>query len=751
MFSTTPPPTPAEIEANIAERIACATSELIAENRRLAREISLNARRESSLQQIADQYRSMFDNATDGMFQTTADGSYLDCNPALARIYGYESADELKNSVADIKRQLYVENDARPRFVTIMREYGRVSGFEARVYRKDGSIIWISETAREVRDTQGNFLYYEGFVSDITARKLAEEALRESRQRYELAVCGANDGIWDWDLKTGYIYFSDRWREMLACDQDPITPNADLPSLPELWFNRVHPDDLENLTTAIAAHRDGLTSHFAIEHRMMHRDGTYRWMLCRGIAVHDQSGKAIRMAGSLSDITDRKHAEEQLLRDALHDGLTGLPNRVLFNDRLERSIARVTRDPNHHYAVLFIDLDRFKRVNDSLGHVVGDELLLGFAKRLIACLRPSDTVARLGGDEFTILLEDPKAPDDAVSVAERILAILKSPFDLGAHEVFASASIGIAVSSTGYTRPQDVLRDADTAMYRAKSLGKSRHQLFDTAMHAAAVKLLQIENDLRRAIDRHELRLHYQPIVRIDTRRICAFEALIRWQHPERGLVSPADFIPIAEETGLIVPIGKWVLHEACRQAASWHAMFPENPIDVNVNLSARQFSQPDLVEQVTTTLRQSGLPPQHLILEITESVVMEHPEKTIEMLNRLKALGIKLNIDDFGTGYSSLAYLQRFPVDAMKIDRSFVARMTESAENAEIVRTIVSLAHNLNIKVTAEGIETDEQWACLADLDCEHGQGYLLSRPVDGPSATIILHGVDIHTKAAA
>jgi diguanylate cyclase (GGDEF)-like protein/PAS domain S-box-containing protein len=694
---------------------------------------------------LAEQtYRSMFENATDGIFQTTADGHYLRCNAALARIYGYDSPEELKASVRNIKSQLYVDDDTRPRFIRLMKEHDRVSGFEARIFRKDGTIIWISETARAVRNDSGDFLYYEGFVSDITARKRAEEALRESEERYALAVCGANDGLWDWNLRTSQIYFSRRWKEMLGCSEEQIG------SLPQDWFDRVHPDDVESVQTAIAGHREGITPHFEIEHRMRHSDGAYRWMLSRGAATRDSGGKATRMAGSQTDITARKEAEQQLLRDALHDGLTGLPNRVLFTDRLERSIARIARDPNHRYAVLFLDVDRFKVINDSLGHSAGDELLVAFAKRLSACLRPSDTIARLGGDEFTVLLEDPTQPEDALAVADRILETLKKPIALGTQEVYVTASIGIATCVTGYTRPQDVLRDADTAMYRAKATGKSRHQLFDTAMHARAIKLMQTENDLRRAIDRNEFELHYQPILHMASGVIRGFEALVRWRHPERGLVSPADFIPIAEETGLIIPIGRWVLQEGCRQAAAWHAMFPENLLDININLSGKQFSQSDLVEQVIGVLRQTKLPARNLILEITESVVMENPESTILMLQRLKALGIQIHIDDFGTGYSSLAYLQRFPVDTMKIDRSFIARMSEDAENAEIVRTIIALAHNLNMKVTAEGIETAEQLAQLQGLKCENAQGYFLSRPLDGAAATEILVSRQVKEKAA-
>jgi diguanylate cyclase (GGDEF)-like protein/PAS domain S-box-containing protein len=733
-------PLPAQLQAlqsdlkrltfHLESRVAEHTAELRAENEQLKNAIVQQKRIEDALRVAERDYRTIFQSTPVGFFRTSPEGRYLKCNPALAHIYGYDSPEDLTSNVYDIKRRLYVEQDSRERFIRGIQQSDQIAGFEARVYRKDGSIIWISETARAVRGSDGAIVHYEGFVADITTRKQAEERMRESEERYALAMRGANDGIWDWNLREGLIYFSTRWKEMLGATEEQVG------NLPEEWFNRVHPDDLLAVKSAIAAHRDGTTPHFEIEHRMRHTDGRYRWMLSRGLATRDGAGVATRMAGSQTDITSRKEAEEQLLRDALHDGLTGLPNRVLFLERLERSIARTTRDPGHTFAALFLDMDRFKVINDSLGHAFGDQLLVEFGKRVSACVRPSDTVARLGGDEFTVLLEDPSEPYDAVGVADRILEAVRKPFVLGVHEVFVTTSIGITTSDTGYSRPQDVLRDADTALYRAKALGKAQAQTFDVSMHARAVKLLQIENDLRRAIDRNEFVLYYQPILRIGSGEVYAFEALLRWRHPERGLVPPVDFIPIAEETGLIMPIGKWVLNEACRQAAEWLAQYPGTPINMNVNLSGKQFSQNDLIEQVTSALRQTGLPPQHLTLEITESVVMEHPETAILMLERLKELGIKLNIDDFGTGYSSLAYLQRFPVDTMKIDRSFVNRMTEGAESAEIVRTIVTLAHNLNMHVTAEGIETAEQLAQLKNLDCENAQGYYLSRPIEATAA---------------
>lgn len=562
----------------------------------------------------------------------------------------------------------------------------------------------------------------------------ANELLRLSEERYALAVRGANDGIWDWDLKNGRVFYSVRWKEMLGHLEDQIG------AVPSEWFDRVHPDDIESVQSMIAAQKDNITPHFQIEYRMRHADGRYRWMLTRGSAVQGESGEVTRLAGSQSDVTPRREAEEQLRQNMLHDSLTGLPNRVLFADRLERSLIRTSRDKQHRFAVMFLDIDRFKAINDSLGHVVGDQLLNSFAARIANALRPTDTFARLGGDEFAILLEDPRESDDTTSIANRILALLKESFLLGSHEVYVTVSIGIAHGSRRYTRPQDVLRDADLAMYRAKANGKARYEVFDVAMHVRAVKMLRMENDLRRAVDRGEFEVFYQPIIRMKDKYLRAFEALVRWRHPTDGLVGPDQFIPIAEETGLIVPIGKWVLEQACRQTVQWHTLAPDHLIEINVNLSARQFAQPDLVEQVTAILAETGLEPRFLNLEITESCAMENPEATIGTLRRLKQLGVKLNIDDFGTGYSSLAYLQRFPVDTMKVDRSFVANMIERPENAEIINTIVQLAHSLHIKVTAEGIENDEQLAQLDALECENAQGYLFSRPLDPQSASHLL-----------
>jgi diguanylate cyclase (GGDEF)-like protein len=438
---------------------------------------------------------------------------------------------------------------------------------------------------------------------------------------------------------------------------------------------------------------------------------------------------------------DLQESREHFRHAAFHDALTNLPNRALLIEKLKSTIERARGRDDYQFAVLFLDLDRFKNVNDSLGHTIGDQLLNTIARRLENSVREADTVARLGGDEFALLLEGVKTFDDATYMAERVQKELAAPFMLSGHEVFTTASIGITFSKTGYDHPEDVLRDADTAMYWAKENGKACYEVFDSAMHARAVNLLRLETDLRRAIERQEFLVYYQPIVNLETGTLAGFEALVRWQHPERGFISPVDFISVAEDTRLIIPLGLWVLREACRQTAQWQWQHPANKaLTISVNLSGKQFTEPDLVEQIKRILRETRLEPGCLKLEITESVVMENAEEAIAMLVQLKALGVRLSIDDFGTGYSSLSYLHRFPIDTLKIDRSFVNQIGAVGDHAEIVRTVKTLASNMGMDVVAEGVETLEQLRRLAELECEYGQGYLFSRPIDTEAAEALL-----------
>jgi diguanylate cyclase (GGDEF)-like protein/PAS domain S-box-containing protein len=568
------------------------------------------------------------------------------------------------------------------------------------------------------------------------SHKQAQEALKESEERYALAARGSNDGLWDWNLSANVVHFSPRWKAMLGYEE------GEMGDKPEEWFDRIHDADRDRVKEEIAAHQKGLTPHFESEHRVLHKEGSFRWMLSRGVAVHDASGNVLRMAGSQTDITEGK----------VSDPLTGLPNRLLFIDRVGRLVKHSKRRKDHLFAVLFLDLDGFKMINDSMGHLIGDQLLLGVANRLEKCLRSTDTVsrigetftvARLGGDEFTVLLDHIKDPSDAKRAAERMMKALAPPFILGGREVFTSVSIGIALSNPAYEQPEDILRDADTAMYRAKSLGKARYEVFDADMRASVMARLQLETDLRHALERGEFRNFYQPIVALVSGEIAGFEALLRWQHPTRGLLGPNEFIPVAEETGLIRELGWWNLREACRQISEWRAgLIAHSNLTVSVNLSAKQFLQPKLVEDIRKLLVELALPPEALKLEITESTVMADPSAAVEMLQQIKSLGIRLAIDDFGTGYSSLSYLHRFPLDTLKIDRSFISVMEDDGEGMEIARSIVPMANNLHLDVVAEGVETIQQVALLKKLQCKYGQGFYFSRPLSAEGTTALLAG---------
>lgn len=515
-----------------------------------------------------------------------------------------------------------------------------------------------------------------------------------------------------------------------------------------------HPDDLGNDLVHIYQLLEGKIRVDQREKRYLHKLGHPLWVLQSASVARNGAGETLHLILQIQDITERKRAEQQVHHAAFHDALTGLPNRTLLSDRLSLALARAKRNKDYQFAVLFLDLDRFKMVNDSLGHTLGDQLLVELGRRLELCMRKADTVARLGGDEFGMLLDGIKDPYDAIHVAERIQEELVNPFELNGHEFLTTTSIGIAFSQTGYESPEDILRDADIAMYRAKTNGKARYEVFDTAMHSHTLEMLTLERELRRAIDRKEIHVHYQPIVSLGDRKAIGFEALARWHSTELGPVSPVRFIPVAEETGLIIPLGMLVLNEACRQMQQWHEQYSEGPrLIMSVNLSSKQFAQLNLVDQIKSALESTGLDPASLHLEVTESVIMEKAQEAAEMLMRLKELGVTLSIDDFGTGYSSLSYLHSFPFDILKIDRSFVNRMGSHSESRGIVETILILAEKLGKKVTAEGIETPDQLKVLLDLGCDYGQGYLFSRPISPSAAGRLLaeeRGIRIPTNSS-
>lgn len=543
---------------------------------------------------------------------------------------------------------------------------------------------------------------------------------RETEERYELAARGASDGLFDWNLGSDHVYYSAPFATLVGQRGEALKPSV------EEWLERVHPEDLIELRRQLQEHLDGKTERFENAHRLRRKDGSWLWVLGRAIATYDAQGKARRLTGWLTDIAERKQTEEELRHHAFRDPLTGLPNRALFMDRLEQALVRCRRNEDRKVGIVLLDLDRFKVVNDSLGHMAGDELLVAVANRLQNCVRPGDTTARLGGDEWLVLLEDIHDATEAEAVAERIRAALAAPLPLQGHDVVTEASMGIATGS-GEESPHDLLRDADTAMYEAKRNRRGRHMVFDQQMHDQAVQRLARENALKGAAARGEIEVFYQPIVSLRQGHVVGFEALARWRHPTLGWIAPPEFIPLAEETGEIAQLGQTILLDACQQVQIWSQKFGR-PMRISVNLSVRQLQDEDLAQHVREALARSQLPAQQLALEITESMLLRDVDVGGRALEDLRAERIKLYMDDFGTGYSSLAYLQRFRVDALKIDGSFVRNMDGGSHG--IVRSIVTLGRSLGLTVVAEGVETQAQLERLREIGCDEGQGYLFCRP---------------------
>jgi len=549
-------------------------------------------------------------------------------------------------------------------------------------------------------------------------------ALRQSEERYALASRGANDGLWDWDLQTDQLYFSPRWKSMLGYREEDIGNRR------EDWLKRVHPQDLNRVKSELQAHVSGLTTHLESEHRILAADGNYRWVQCRGVAVRDETGKPYRMAGSQTDISQRKQAEARLVRDALHDSLTGLPNRALFLDYMKRTLERARRRSDYVFAVVFIDIDHFKAINDSHGHLLGDKLLLEIGRRIRSSLRSGDLLARFAGDEFMVLLNDVRHVKQVTEVVERIQQRLSTPLDLDGNMVTPTASVGIAMSTEGYHRPEDMLDDADTAMYCAKSLGRARYELFDPEARTPQSVLMA---ELQTALARDEFVLHYQPIVSVGSGRVAGFEALLRWKHSSRGLLLPEQFMAAAQESGLIVPIGHWVLRAARKQMREWRYLCPSaDEFFMSVNMSSQELMHPDLTMILDSLAQETGFSPRSLRLEVPENSLMNDVDAAIDVITRLKARNIALSIDNFGSGQSSLHSLHRVPFEALKIGRYFNAQLESGDDGNKFLKATLALAHGLGSEVVAQGIESIRALKRVRGLQCDYAQGNLILEPQD-------------------
>ncbi|MFN6964301.1 MAG: PAS domain S-box protein [Pyrinomonadaceae bacterium] len=682
----------------------------------VARDITERKRTEEALIRREREYRDLFENANDLIFTQDLEGNFTSLNRAGERITGYSREEAVKMNMSEVVAPEFLE--AARKMVKNKLAGDASASYELEIIAKDGRRVSLDLSTRLiVKD--GRPVGVQGIGRDITERKRAERELHETLSLLASTFESTADGIVVFDEQLQIISYNRKFIQMWQVPGE-ILATRDGRQLAAYAVSL-----LKDPEEGLAQLQELLDDPLAVgEHMLELADGR---VFERYSQPRFLKGKPMGRVCCYRDITERKRAEEMLRHHALHDTLTSLPNRTEFMKHLTTAVERTKRNPSARFAVLFLDLDRFKVINDSLGHVVGDKLLIAIAERLRASVRPGDVIARLGGDEFTILLNRTGDPDEVAKVAERLLSKISEPFKLDSYEVFTSASIGIILSDDLHRDPEDFLRDADAAMYRAKETGKARYEIFDREMHKHNLHALQLELDLRRAIERNEFEIHYQPIVMLDSGRVNEFEALIRWRHPQRGLILPDHFIRVAEETGMIIPIGEWILEKACRQTAEWQRSC-STLLSVSVNLSAKQLMHPHLTSVVKRILNDSGLSPRQLKLEVTESTVMEHSDNSHDVLNELAELGVLLSTDDFGTGYSSLSYLHRFPFSRLKIDRSFVCKMADDRKSEAIVKSILMLGQNLNIEVVAEGIETDIQLRLLRGLGCELGQGYRFS-----------------------
>lgn len=673
---------------------------------------------ETDLRESEERYRDLFENANDIIYVHDLEGNYLSVNKAAERILGYTRDEALATNMREIAAPEHIGR-VHEQLAKKRTGEARQTAYEIDCIRKDGTRLTLEVNSSLILK-DGEPVAVQGIARDVTERNRTEAALKASEAQYRELFENANDLIYTHDLKGNFLSINRAGENITGYSRTEAT---------ELNVAKVVAPEFLELASSMTARKlaGEKTSTYELE---INSKGGRRVSLELNTSVIFEAGIPVGIQGIGRDVSERKHAEAQLRYYARHDTLTDLPNRAAFMDELKKAIGRIQGGKNGRMAVLFLDLDRFKVINDSLGHVVGDKLLVSIAERLRSCVRPGDVVARLGGDEFTILLNRTGNSIDVERVAERVQAKVSEPFQIDNYEVFTSASVGIVIADGVSREPEDFLRDADAAMYRAKELGKARYEVFDSEMYVRNMNLLRIENDLRHAVDRGEFEVHYQPLIDIRDGSISEFEALLRWRHPERGLMRPDEWVSVAEETGLIIPIGGWILEESCREIAEWQKLTSKR-LAISVNLSAKQLMHPTLPGEVADLLTKYELRPEQLNLEVTESTVMENAEKALSVLKNLEEMGVALSTDDFGTGYSSLSYLQRFPFKRLKIDRSFIDLISKDEKSWAIVRTIIVLGENLDIEVVAEGIETEDQLKMLRAFGCHLGQGFLFSRPV--------------------
>jgi diguanylate cyclase (GGDEF)-like protein/PAS domain S-box-containing protein len=700
-------------------------------------DITERRRVEAALRESEQRFRSSFDDAAVGMALVGTDGRFLRTNRSLRELLGYREQELLGKTFQDVTYpdDLNVDLDNLDRMLAgEMRTYQ----VEKRYMHKKGYEVWALLSVSMVHDEEGAPMYFVSQIQDVSERKRAEQKIRDAEARYrtlveQIPAVTYVDPVNDPETS---LYTSPQIEQMLG-----YTPQEWQNE--KLWPKRLHPDDRERVLAADERFEAGGEESFSEEYRLLAKDGSVVWVREEAVLIRDKSGEPLYWQGVFYNLTERKALEERLHYQAYHDPLTDLPNRRLFANHLKGTLEQTHGRKGHKSAVLFMDLDNFKVVNDSLGHEVGDHLLVAVGQRLKGCLRGGEVAARLGGDEFTLLLENISSAGEAEEVAERIIRELKAPFAIEGHLIFVTISIGIALSdSVGRAQEELLMRAADIALYRAKGKTKACFEVFDRNKDAYALERLELENDLRRAIERDELKICYQPVFSVESNNIAGMEALLRWEHHERGVMRPQEFIPLAEETGLIVPIGRWTLEEVCRQAREWQDSYQIDPSPIaGVNLSLRQFQHPGLVEDVARVLRETGLEPGNLALEITESVAMHDEDATMATLEELKSLGVWLVIDDFGTGNSPLSYLtSQFKMDHLKIDGSFIRKFVEDPDDSAIITGLIDFAHAVRLRVIAEGVETTVQLQRLMEMGCEFVQGNYMSRPLEAAKASELL-----------